>query len=154
MTDQASNWTVQTLYEHYLELRNSDQRFYDERDRRYGEVNIEREKALKIKETADAEALRLARESQAYKDQQNDALRDETLGKSGIYATNAGVSSALKELEDTFFKALKPLTDFVSQQTGAARANTASAARVYGIAAIVATFGGGLVAALLKALGL
>lgn len=35
------------------ELRQADLRCQDERDRRYAEVNVEKEKALKIKETAD-----------------------------------------------------------------------------------------------------
>lgn len=141
-------WTVSTLHEHYSVLRIADRELFDERDRRYAEVNVEREKALKIKETADAEALRLARESQAYKDQQNDALRDETLGKSGIYATNAGVSAALKELEDTFFRALKPLTDFVSMQKGATGATSMTSGKIFAIAAIGASLFGGLFTAL------
>jgi hypothetical protein len=47
----------------------------NERDRRYAEVNVEREKALKIKETADSEALKLARDIQTYKDEKSNQLR-------------------------------------------------------------------------------
>src|SRR5687767_6417131 len=50
-------------------LREADFRFAEERDRRYAEVATEREKALKIKETADLAALGLAREIQTYKDE-------------------------------------------------------------------------------------
>ena len=54
-------WTVQTYAAHNEAMRKESQRFEDERDRRYTEVNIEKEKALKIKETADLAALSLAR---------------------------------------------------------------------------------------------
>ena len=49
------------LQEYLAAVRESDLRFEAERDRRYTEVNLEREKALKIKETADLAALELAR---------------------------------------------------------------------------------------------
>ena len=41
------------LREHLATLRAADQALQAERDRRYAEVNVEREKALKIKEEAD-----------------------------------------------------------------------------------------------------
>jgi hypothetical protein len=111
-------WTLTAYIAHNEAIRVAGQRFEDERDRRYTEVNIEKEKALKIKETADLAALQLARESQAYKEQQNDALRDKSLRDSGIYATNDGVTHAINELRTSFTDALKPLVDFVSSQGG------------------------------------
>ena len=110
-----AGWTVETLIAHYEALREADRRFEDERDRRYMEVNIEKEKALKIKETADRDALSLARDAQNYKDQQADKMRDKTLAESGIYATNDSVAKAFNELRDD----LKPLFEFVSGQRGA-----------------------------------
>lgn len=109
-----SGWTIETLKAHMDEVESLNQRFADERDRRYTEVNIEKEKALKIKETADLAALSLARESQTYKEQQNDALRDKNLAQSGIYATTESVAHAFDELKTT----LKPFLDYVTAQQG------------------------------------
>ena len=83
-----------------LELRDQLQL---ERDRRYAEVNIEREKALKIKETADLAALQLAREIQSYKDEKANQLREQINSERGLYATN---------------KDLEPLKAYISGQTG------------------------------------
>jgi hypothetical protein len=88
----------------YLEaLRTADMRFEEERDRRYSEVNIEREKALKIKETADLAALQLAREIQSYKDEKANQLREQINSERGLYATN---------------KDIEPIKSYVSSQTG------------------------------------
>jgi hypothetical protein len=95
---EKPRWTVETYAVHNEAMRRESQRFEDERDRRYTEVNIEKEKALKIKETADLAALSLARESQTYKEQQNDALRDKNLSESGVYATNASLSKVAEDI--------------------------------------------------------
>ncbi len=112
-----SGWTIDTLKEYTDTQVRAEQRFAEERDRRYTEVNIEKEKALKIKETADLAALSLARESQTYKEQQNDALRDKNLSESGVYATNAGVAQAIGDLK----KSLDPFLDYVTKQQGGAQ---------------------------------
>lgn len=107
-------WTIETLKE-YLDAKAEGQaRFEDERDRRYTEVNIEKEKALKIKETADLAALSLARESQTYKEQQNDALRDKNLQDSGVYAKTADVAAMF----DNLTKKLDPFLTYVTAQQG------------------------------------
>jgi len=129
-------WTVDTYAFHVAALREADTRFDDERDRRYSEVNIEKEKALKIKETADLAALQLARESQSLKELQNDALRDKTLSESGVYATNAGVTQAIGELRTS----LQPLVDYVSNHKGA----ELTKGNLYAGAAGIAAFLGGL----------
>jgi hypothetical protein len=92
-----------SLKEHLEALRVADIRFNEERDRRYAEVNIEREKALKIKETADFAALGLAREIQNYKDEKANELREQINSERGLYATN---------------KDLDPIKSYVSSQTG------------------------------------
>src|ERR1035437_822645 len=102
-------WTLDAYIIHNDEIRAIDDKFQAERDRRYTEVNIEKEKALKIKETADLAALSLARESQTYKEQQNDALRDKNLSESGVYATNASLSIAIGELKKSQETAIQPL---------------------------------------------
>jgi hypothetical protein len=92
-----------SLKEHLAALRTADMRFEEERDRRYSEVNIEREKALKIKETADLAALQLAREIQSYKDEKANQLREQINSERGLYATN---------------KDIEPIKSYVSSQTG------------------------------------
>ena len=91
------------LQEHLAALRAADEKFQNERDRRYTEVNIEREKALKIKETADLAALQLAREIQSYKDEKANELREQINSERGLYVTNRDI---------------EPIKAFVSSQTG------------------------------------
>lgn len=119
--DMSEGWTIATLKEHWDTVDAANRRFEDERDRRYTEVNIEKEKALKIKETADLAALSLARESQTYKEQQNDSLRDKNLAESGVYAKNADVAQMITDLK----KSLEPFLDYVTaQQGGTQQGNT------------------------------
>ena len=67
-------------------------------DKRYAEVNIEKEKALKIKDEGDREARRikdeadrtalgLAREIQIYKDEKANELREQISNERGSYPT-------------------------------------------------------------------
>jgi hypothetical protein len=72
--------------------------YQDERDRRYTEVNIEKEKALKIKETADLAALGLAREIQTYKDEKANQLREQIGSERNLYVTKEGLDSAIAKL--------------------------------------------------------
>ena len=121
--DVPKDWTIETYAAHSEALRVAERRFNDERDRRYTEVNIEKEKALKIKETADLAALSLARESQTYKEQQNDALRDKNLSESGVYATNASLSKVADDIRASTDAAIqglatqtaKTLSDFMTE---------------------------------------
>lgn len=85
-----------------------------ERDRRYQEVNLEREKALKIKETADLAALQLAREIQTYKDEKANELRSQIERERGNYVTRGDLAA----LSDKVEAALKPLTTFVAGSRG------------------------------------
>jgi len=88
----------------YLEaLREADQRLDHERDRRYTEVNIEREKALKIKEVADLKALDLAREIQIYKDEKANELREQINSERGLYVTKTEI---------------EPIKTYVASQVG------------------------------------
>jgi hypothetical protein len=138
MTDTNNQWTVATLHEYNEAVRKVEDKFHTERDRRYTEVAIEREKALRIKETADLAALSLARESQTYKEQQNDALRDKNLSESGVYATNASVAQAIGNLETKLDAALTPLINFVAGQKGEAQGSQLTMGKIY---AALAAFG-------------
>lgn len=105
-------WTVDTLKEHEKALRHADRRFERERDRRYAEVAQEREKALKIKETADLAALELAREIQTYKDEKANQLREQISSERGLYASKSDV----KAVEEKLLATITPLVEFVSGQ--------------------------------------
>jgi hypothetical protein len=103
-TDPASGSSTATdvsLREFFWALRAADERFFEERDRRYAEVALEREKALKIKEEADKAALGLAREIQTYKDEKANELREQIASERGLYATKGDVQAAVEKIEAT-----------------------------------------------------
>lgn len=103
-----------TLRKHWSALRDADRRFNDERDRRYSEVNIEREKALRIKEEADKQALDLARQIQTYKDEKANELREQISSERGLYATKEDLAA----LGDKLDLAIRPLAQYISLQQG------------------------------------
>lgn len=133
---QTSGWTVDTSHYHFQQqiqdlkqllferesaderLQQAEEKFREERDRRYTEVNIEREKALKIKETADLAALDLAREIQTYKDEKANQLREQINSERGLYATKEDLGNLGKEIAAT----VRPLTEFVSARSGGSKA--------------------------------
>lgn len=137
----TGEWTIETYLIMNEALRLSEEKFHTERDRRYAEVNVEKEKALKIKETADLAALSLARESQVYKDQQADVMREKNLAASGIYATNADLALVVEKME----KALKPLVDYVSSQRGVVSGNQITTGKIFAVIAALGTIIGILV---------
>ena len=103
-----------TLQEHWEALEQAREKFEIERDRRYSEVNTEREKALKIKEEADKAALGLAREIQSYKDEKANQLREQIGSERGSYATKEDLASALREIGAS----IQPLTTYVANMAG------------------------------------
>jgi hypothetical protein len=146
-TDPAAGTSSATdisLREYFEALRHSDDkvdqwiyRYYEERDRRYYEINIEREKALKIKEEADQRALDLKAENQAYRDEKANELRSQIERERGNYASR----SDLAALSDKFEAQLKPLTDYATRQQGRTAGIGSSAAIAYAILIIAATLG-------------
>jgi hypothetical protein len=102
------------LLTYLLALRECDHRFDEERDRRMSEVALEREKALKIKETADLAALQLAREIQTYKDEKANELREQINRERNLYATKDDVTAAVEKMEAT----IRPLVEYSSSQQG------------------------------------
>lgn len=112
-----------SLRDHLAALRESDMMLQAERDRRYAEVNVEKEKALKIKETADLAALQLAREIQTYKDEQANNLRSQIESERGSYVTQAQLTAQSDKLEalikgatDRYEEAHKPIVEFMTAQ--------------------------------------
>ena len=101
-------------------------KLWDERDRRYSELVTEREKALKIKETADERALTLASEIQSYKDEKANELRAQINSERGVYITRA-----------EFEAASKPLVEFVLSSRAIADRRTIDYGQILAIVAIM-----------------
>ena len=134
-------WTIESYAAYNEALRIADGKLQEERDRRYTEVNVEKEKALKIKETADLTALELARESQVYKDERNDAMREQSLKDNGIYATRDDLAEVVKGME----KALKPLVEYISGQQGSVKGSEITMGKIFAGITIMGTIIGILV---------
>jgi hypothetical protein len=123
------------LREHLEALRAADKELAAERDRRYAEVDIEREKALKIKETADHAALELARQIQTYKDEKANELREQIGSERHLYVTTSELGSQKKEIEAQ----IQPISDYVAAQQGRSGGETDTRAeRRYASAQVIA----------------
>ena len=79
-------------------------RFMQERDRRYAEVQIEKDKALQ-----------LARDYQTYKDMQANELREQLARERIGYASKTDLQNAIETITAT----LKPIVEYVAGQQGA-----------------------------------
>lgn len=95
-----------SLKEHLLALRAADQR------------------AIEIKETADAKALDLARQIQIYKDEKANELRAQIESERGNYATRVDLSALAEKtsleianLGIRFDEAMKPIAAFMVSAT-------------------------------------
>jgi hypothetical protein len=86
------------LQQHLAALRAADKALAKERDRRYAEVAEEREKALKIKESADEKALDLASQIQTYKDQQHNGLLQQLDRQAATFVARAEWDTAHTDL--------------------------------------------------------
>lgn len=135
-TNTTNGWTIDTYAAHMAALREADERiaaekerFNQERDRRYSEVNIEREKALKIKEEADKAALGLAREIQQYKDEKANQLREQINSERGTYPTKEELAASVREITAM----IAPLTAFVEGRRGEQQGAAASINRMLSI---------------------
>jgi hypothetical protein len=107
----------------YLEaIRQCDNDFDEERDRRYREVAIEKEKAVVIKEKADAEALYLAREIQKYKDEKANELREQIGSERNTYVTK---------------DEMKPLANWVFSQQGRSIGVSSMAGWIFAAATLI-----------------
>lgn len=151
MTEATNEgWTIATVKEHFTTLREADQRFLDLQDRKYASEAELRAEALRVRQTADAEALRLAAEAQRLRDQQTERLRDDTLSKSGVYVTKDHLNQVLEELKTSIADGLKPLVAYISSQKGADGATTSMNTKQLAWAGIAV----GVVVGLLKYLGI
>jgi hypothetical protein len=112
--NSVSGWTIDTLAYHLEAIREANEHFSSERDRRYSEVALEREKALKIKEEADKAALGLAREIQTYKDEKANELREQISSERGLYASKGDLNAMNEKIEAQ----MKPLNEFAASLRG------------------------------------
>jgi hypothetical protein len=130
-----------SLQEHWEAIDKLREKFDNERDRRYSEVNIEREKALKIKEEADKAALGLAREIQSYKDEKANQLREQIGSERGSFATKEDLAAAMREI----VASMQPLHTYVASMAGQAKQSESSRVNVVALVSIgygiVATIG-------------
>jgi hypothetical protein len=129
----AQVWTLEALQEHNQAIDALKDRLDAERDRRYSEVNIEREKALKIKEEADKAALGLAREIQSYKDEKANQLREQIQSERGSLASKDDLASAIREIQTS----IAPLTAYVSGMGGQAKQTDLSRTNVVAVVGII-----------------
>jgi hypothetical protein len=111
---------VEALDRRTAELRAADSRFQEERDRRYSEVAVEREKALAIKEKADEAARILVAENQKYRDEKGNELREQINRERLLYATKDDMKFITEKIETS----IKPLAEYVTSQQGGPRAIT------------------------------
>jgi len=133
-----------TLREYYDQRHTEYEKFMEERDRRYAEVALEREKALKIKETADLSALQLAREIQTYKDEKANELREQINSERGKYATKDDMANVTEKFEAL----IKPLAEALQSNQGRATGITDSGK----VVAAILTIGIALIGVLLLVL--
>jgi hypothetical protein len=99
---------------HNEALRAAEERFQNERDRRYAEVKAAEEKALLVKQQADRDALGLAREIQTYKDEKANELREQINRERLLYASKDDIANLTGKMES----AIKPLSQYISTQQG------------------------------------
>ena len=131
--DKGGGWTLDTLQEHNQICDALKRDLTEERDRRYSEVNLEREKALKIKEEADKAALGLAREIQLYKDEKANLLREQINSERGSFAMKTDLESAVRELNAK----LEPVISFVAAQAGGEKKSERSVTNIVAFVSII-----------------
>jgi vacuolar-type H+-ATPase subunit H len=100
--------------QHDLDIKELRNDIAVERDRRYTEVKNAEEKALKIKEEADKTALGLQRDTQVYKDEKANELREQINSERGLYATKGDLIAATEKLEAT----VEPIVSFMRGKQG------------------------------------
>ena len=83
------------------------------------ELDKERERALSIKETADARALVLASENQRLRDEQHNGLLNQLRDERATYVSRAEWNAQHEALQNALINGLRPLNEFVQNYRGA-----------------------------------
>jgi len=128
-------WTLEAYVVHNEALRVAEEKFQVERDRRYAEVKQAEEKALRVKEEADKTALGLQRETQTYKDEKANELREQISRERGLYVTQP----EMKALESKIDATLAPIVSYVSSQQGDKGGRLSQQQFLMGAAALIFT---------------
>ena len=117
MVETNHRWTVESYAIHNEALRVAEEKFQQERDRRYQEVKDAEGKALMVKDQADRDALSLARQIQTYKDEKANELREQINSERGLYASKQDLMAAVEKIEVK----MSPLLAYVANQQGSGR---------------------------------
>lgn len=146
-------WTLAAYINHNEAMRMAGKELQDEKinhlaevaalnDRRYTEGNELRAMALKIKETADRDAMELDRASQAYKAERYDVRSEQNLKEMSVYATRDDLAGAIQDIR----KVLQPLVDYVSGQQGATKGSQITMGKIFASIAATGTIIGTIIA--------
>ena len=141
--------SLEAYIAHNEAMREADLRFQEERDRRYSEVKAAEEKALKVKEQADRDALALSSKTQEYKDAKANELREQIGSERGLYATHQELAASF----DKMVTLVRPAVDYAQGQQSGPKAITGPMVMA-AIAFVLASIGGivGIAATLLTIL--
>jgi len=138
MADAKIEWLKETIEHRFDDMdKRIDQLLFviNENDRRYSELEVEKDKALKIKENADRIALDLARDIQKYKDEKANELREQISSERGLYATKDDVASLGEKIEAK----ITPLINYINSQQGRSGGLSAGWGYLLGAVSLVAT---------------
>jgi hypothetical protein len=123
-----------SLRKHFEALREADIRaasLVHEADIRYRvesqyqseQLRSAEQRALTVKDLADAEALRLSRVSQTYKDEKANELREQISSERNLYVTKSELDAAVDRLGILIGQG----QEYIAKQSGAAGAKVSSA---------------------------
>jgi hypothetical protein len=102
-----------TIRDYFLALRSVDEKLCNERDRRYEEVQVERDKAAALHRQLTDRALELARVNQLAKDVEHNGLIGQLREQRLDLASKTDLLSAVSKIE----VAMEPLKSYVTSQT-------------------------------------
>jgi len=132
-TITEDGWTIATYAAHNEALREAESKFQNERDRRYLEVEAEKDRALQIKEEANKIALQLARDIQTYKDMKANELREQINSERGSYATKRDLSMEIDKIETM----LEPMSRYIDTVQGKGSAYSSGWNWLVGLALLI-----------------
>lgn len=112
--EKHTNWNIETYAAHNEALRAAEEKFQEERDRRYNEKEELRKEISEVREKAHANALGLAREIQVYKDEKANELREQINHERLLYVRKDDIQS----MEEKYDAILKPILEYTAGRQG------------------------------------
>lgn len=125
--EDNTKWNIETYAAHNEALRKAEDKFQEERDRRYREIE-------QVKKEAEDKALHLARDIQIYKDEKANELREQINTERLLYVRK----DDLKAIEDKYDALLKPLSNFVALKQGSIKGVDKALYYIIAIAGVIA----------------